>query len=522
MVDVAIVGGGVSGCYCAYRLARDGSAGEIHLFEMSDRIGGRLFSVKADAIPEYPIEFGGMFFTSQQSNVHGLIKQLRKKDAAWHDRLLPRAVAWSPRHQFLRGKELTNDMYPKPDAVIPYDLRSDEKLAPYHLLEAKIKAQFPKLDELWPYKAGKTPSETDKYLRGDWKGRPLHEWGFWNFLSEISSNEAYELMLVAIGCSSGLRNSNAYDAIRTFLFEDQAQYYYQLHHGYQQLPEVLIEAAQQGGVVRHMEHELAGVEACGDSLHLHFTGRHEPVVAKKLILALPRRALERIEFTSVFRDDFKETDLKSVICVPASKLFLGFASPWWKQGKLGESFVGNAEVAASYTDLPIRQCYYYGQPKIDEPALLLASYADDAAESFWKGLKAPDGCGPGFPDLSSGAGAVGCATKPMVDTAFRQLQTMHPGFTVTQPIGANFVDWGEDPYGAGWHAWKAYHRSWEVAKHMRRPNPKLPVFICGEAFSTTQGWVEGAVNTAELVLQEGFELERADWLPANYELETKE
>lgn len=44
-VDVAVIGGGVAGTYCAWRLATSGPAApSVALFEASERIGGRLWS----------------------------------------------------------------------------------------------------------------------------------------------------------------------------------------------------------------------------------------------------------------------------------------------------------------------------------------------------------------------------------------------------------------------------------------------------------------------------------------------
>jgi hypothetical protein len=37
---------------------------------------------------------------------------------------------------------------------------------------------------------------------------------------------------------------------------------------------------------------------------------------------------------------------------------------------------------------------------------------------------------------------------------------------------------------------------------MKRPFPKDNLFICGEAYSREQGWVEGALRSAEMVLRE--------------------
>jgi monoamine oxidase len=58
----------------------------------------------------------------------------------------------------------------------------------------------------------------------------------------------------------------------------------------------------------------------------------------------------------------------------------------------------------------------------------------------------------------------------------------------------------------------------EVMKRMRRPVQDEAIHICGEAYSNYQGWVEGALQTAELMLEEHFHLPRPDWIPADYDL----
>src|SRR6201995_2298576 len=60
-LDVAVVGGGVSGAYSAWRLQEtNGSAERIALFEYSDRIGGRLYTVTMPGLPNVKAEVGGM------------------------------------------------------------------------------------------------------------------------------------------------------------------------------------------------------------------------------------------------------------------------------------------------------------------------------------------------------------------------------------------------------------------------------------------------------------------------------
>lgn len=41
----------------------------------------------------------------------------------------------------------------------------------------------------------------------------------------------------------------------------------------------------------------------------------------------------------------------------------------------------------------------------------------------------------------------------------------------------------------------------------QRPLPEASLYICGEAWSTQQGWVEGALETADIVLEEQLHLQ---------------
>jgi monoamine oxidase len=53
---------------------------------------------------------------------------------------------------------------------------------------------------------------------------------------------------------------------------------------------------------------------------------------------------------------------------------------------------------------------------------------------------------------------------------------------------------------------------------MLKPVDQEDVFICGEAYSIGQGWVEGALTTAEQMLEKHFGLRRPEWLKTDYEL----
>jgi hypothetical protein len=180
--------------------------------------------------------------------------------------------------------------------------------------------------------------------------------------------------------------------------------------------------------------------------------------------------------------------------------------------------------------LPIRQVYYFGTER-DHPganpknysSLLMASYNDIGTVPFWKGTEndvAFEGYDTEFTKGEPPPMPVGHApvTKGMVELAQNQLREMHGQISVPSPYTAIFHDWTDDPYGGGWHEWKAGVLYKDVMPGIRRPLGDQEVYICGEAYSNFQGWVEGALQTAEKLLEDHFGLKRPSWLPADYDL----
>jgi hypothetical protein len=65
------------------------------------------------------------------------------------------------------------------------------------------------------------------------------------------------------------------------------------------------------------------------------------------------------------------------------------------------------------------------------------------------------------------------------------------------------------------HFWNRGYKSWEIKEKMTQPVPGFDCYICGEAYSTDQTWVEGALETAEIVLQKHFHLGKPGWITPN-------
>jgi monoamine oxidase len=88
----------------------------------------------------------------------------------------------------------------------------------------------------------------------------------------------------------------------------------------------------------------------------------------------------------------------------------------------------------------------------------------------------------------------------MAEMARSQLQSVH-NIEIPKAEDAVFQDWGLDPYGAGYHAWAAHYSPWNMFGCMLKPVPSYNVYICGEAYSLDQGWVEGALSTVDECLR---------------------
>ncbi|MBL8150544.1 MAG: FAD-dependent oxidoreductase, partial [Blastocatellia bacterium] len=179
------------------------------------------------------------------------------------------------------------------------------------------------------------------------------------------------------------------------------------------------------------------------------------------------------------------------------------------------------------TDLPVRQTYYWprfdGEPATAGRSMLMASYDDGLNIGFWDSFRPMRGRGwrhhvqsIAEPEWFSSSVEIKNekesndwykyrAPKAMVEEVQRQLAVIHGLQFVPDVMAASFKDWGDDPFGGGWNSWNIGVKSWEVKKQIIKPSPDAPVYICGESYSDAQGWVEGALQTAEMMLLENFD-----------------
>jgi hypothetical protein len=80
--------------------------------------------------------------------------------------------------------------------------------------------------------------------------------------------------------------------------------------------------------------------------------------------------------------------------------------------------------------------------------------------------------------------------------------------SVEDPVVGAYTFWddfGDDPIPeAGWHTWEPGANSDKTMDYMARPfetgGTGSRIYVCGEAFSNEQGWIEGALKSVERVI----------------------
>ncbi len=539
VLDYVIVGGGVSGLYSAWRLLRDAkpdaSPPRVAVIESSGRLGGRLLSVIPPAIPNARVELGGMrIICPTQYLTSSLVQHLELQTETLLD-VQPQNVA------YLRGKLLR--IFELADADnLPYQLgpgeRSPENLsnltavAAMRALSGVIQQVVGITIDRWQELSTKlTAADWEKVAReGTLDGQPLYNLPMRYLMLRAIGGEALDLAQDSSGYDSILHTWNAADGF-PWNVGDYGPLVQYLHvvDGFDAVPLTLAEQVIADGGEIHLNSRLCGFDGAelGQPITLTLDTVDGPktVMARHLILAMPRRSLELLEQRGpVFAPENVEVRklVQSVLPIPLFKLAICYTRAWWEEMKPVDSGTGlmrTITAGKSVTDLPIRQCIYWKVNPVNGHAVILI-YDDGTDLDYWAGLRDStstphlnDPAVPSqefeLPDWSSMT-----APKRMVEEVHRQLLEMHgvkDPTAVPAPYSAAYRDWGEDPFGGGANFWQVGAQSFDVSRRIVRPAPPHRVYICGEAYSHAQGWVEGALQTAEDMLQNHLGLSAPSW-----------
>jgi hypothetical protein len=568
MANYVIVGAGAAGLYTAYRLLTGGTlqpSDTVRLYEWSQRPGGRIFSYTfPDEIGGNGLyaEFGGMRFATDNqfpgSIIEGHVLVQNMIVALGLTNLVVPFVETTNRMYYLRGMT-TYEANLTSIQGLPYNFNSEFQsfLAgvqkPYTAdnVLGQIAAEFaPNLGQtnadrsLWCgyYQSGAVgaSSGTPSFPAGTL----VQNMGYWNLLYDQLGDEGYDYCADGNGYTSNVINWNAADAMQANNDYGSSTAYCRLNGGYSLLFEALAAAVEKAaayypgsGILYNQQLVNLDYAENGAQTICYFSMDCEaPVLADYLFLAMPRRALElvasRCASTYMLNNAEVKYNLESSLDQPAIKAVLVFDQAWWAPsaglcthspnltpiaGAPDTQWVGGPTV----TDLPLRMVYYFGNNVPNGPGItggpyvLLASYDDMNYSNFWRELQTSSDYvqAPSLIDQPLTGPTSVPIDGPLAGILMKQLAEAHGAdvANLPAPTAVYFQDWGQNPFGGGYHGWSAHYNICAVMDAIRAPAQAImgsgpPVYIVGSCYSFDQAWVEGAFCTAESVLQDYFHL----------------
>jgi monoamine oxidase len=88
----------------------------------------------------------------------------------------------------------------------------------------------------------------------------------------------------------------------------------------------------------------------------------------------------------------------------------------------------------------------------------------------------------------------------MLDEVRRELEALHPGAEVPAASGSALQHWGADPLEVAWQFWRPGFVSDQIMAVAPQPDPGITIHLAGETFSHSQSWIEGALESAQPVI----------------------
>ena len=562
-VDTIVIGAGMAGLYTAWRIKEKykGTGEKICIFEKSNRTGGRLSSDLIEIESEHnnsviKEEEGGMRFVFDgMDNLMSLLMCLKL-----HEEVIPFPMKSSGNNRlYFRGQSFTQKQAKKDNYAIwseLYNLLPAEKNQnPGHIIDTvfnRILDANPSFEKL----RKRTPEWWQDFrLQCKWKNIALIEWSLWNLFSDMGySNECISMLYYISGFNSNylstINAGVAYHRLQEFPHDVE---YKTLENGFSTLPDALVE--QIGDENIHLETQLLSIKKDDEIYILNYQNNsnnapHSEIRAKKVILALPRQELQKLFIQSnslniLDKSKYQKlwNNLQKATNQPLLKINLYYDKAWWGDKISGQSSV---EFGPNFTDLPLGSVYPFyaispesiaeyeyekwlkengveatreirkklkgiNKDKFHKPAALTI-YCDYLNINYWKALQET---GEKFNSnlQEKYKEKIYPASTLVVKHAKQYFSELFKTHYIPDPILTSSRIWDgytkfdtpeSQQFGYGIHEWELNANDKEVMEELIEPFNNI--YICGEAYSDFQGWVEGALRSANLVLDKGYNL----------------
>ena len=223
------------------------------------------------------------------------------------------------------------------------------------------------------------------------------------------------------------------------------------------------------------------------------------VCAKNIILAMPKDAVENMDWKPMREEHHIKKHMRGLEPVEALRIFFTYKEPWWERRR------GSTPVYRIVTDLPIRQVQYIGghivtSKKNDrvsqEHVLMVANLDARDTEYFAEMIDKYRTRHKRHRNCTQSRALVRDITSQL-SRAFDIDQSEIP-----EPSSVIIQEWTAEQGGAGWHVWKRGVKWTSSPLVSLKPLKFERIYLAGSTYCGGQCalWMEGALRTVDRVL----------------------
>lgn len=260
---------------------------------------------------------------------------------------------------------------------------------------------------------------------------------------------------------SEIAHLNAKDALKLFKKDlNNKRQYYILNGGLSQIINKLVNYIKNnGGIIKKNTIIEEIVETHNECYKFLINDKY---ISKNLICAVPKHSLKNLKI-------FKPINnlLNKVVCEPLYRIYAKYPV---KNGKCWFS-----DLPKYGTNLPIKFFIPYNY----STGFIMITYTDSKYANYW--LKYID------------------SEDKFLNKLNYNLKKMFPDRDIPNPEWIKHHYWR---HGAAY--WKVNSKSEDLINKIVKPFKDKNIFICGENYSNHQAWMEGALQTSDLVLNKIF------------------
>lgn len=440
MNDIIILGGGISGLYCAYNLLKKDKNLKVLVLEKSPRLGGRISTFYGgkddkDVSRDIIFEKGAGRFNDNHTLLNELLDDLGLSSKKIKITNVDNTI-WKPKNKF----QLLREKYPRMDNII-------------EALQKQLKEKNVSQGEIRNYNLQEL---VKKYLVPNEKNIGQNDKELVKYMEEMYPYFAEQY------------NMNAMDALKVFSkdFKQDIQYYI-LNGGLSQIiTQLERKVVTMGGIIKKDEIVTDIRNDVNSRMYIINKNYH----SVKVISSIPKPGIQKVPY---LRSLLGSKILNTIECIPLYRIYAKYP----KSVINGEKKVWFSGMDKVVVNHPLKFILPYGEKN----GVIHISYTDGKYAKFlWKKLI---------------DGTINSYLDKEVNKIFKN--SIKGLYKIPEPEWVKHYYWE-----CGMGCWKKGVNSKEIIANVIKPVNKEEVYFCGENFSNQQAWMEGALFMADKVLKQ--------------------